>query len=125
MRFLVALFLSIFSVSAFAGGSIAGSMIAYDGSGSLYPLIGMSVDERLAGKIFVNSWAGFGSRPDLEESKHWGALKLALEYRAKPVTVGLGTSMNISADSLNELFPQVTGGPKEKTAFVKVAYKLW
>ncbi len=123
--FLSVLFLMCAYSQAQAGANFTTSFHTFEGERSVYPMVGLAIDQKIAGKFYLSSWAGLGSRPVMDDTKSWGSMKIGVDYRMRSFNVGMGVAANVTSDDWEHLFPQLNDADKEKSAYVKVTYKLW
>lgn len=122
---LTVLFVTMGFQTAYAGANFTTSLHSFEGENNVYPIVGLAVDQHLFGKFYLSSWAGIGTRPVLNDTKHWGSMKLGLDYRMKSFQFGAGVGANVTSEDWEHLFPQITDSSKEMSAYVKASYKLW
>lgn len=109
-----------------AGANVSLSAAGYESRmDTIYPTLGLAVDQKILGPLHLVSWVGTGLRPteDLQNDKAFIGGKLGLDYRVDGYSAGLGAAMGRSDDSVSDVIFQ--GSFVEKSIYVKVGYKLW
>lgn len=121
MRIIVLLVTLMTAATVNASGKLSLQLNHWDSVQGHKPLMGLSVDEKLIGKLYVNSWTGFGSRPDFTDSdpgdKKWISGKIGLEYRFPGFSVGAGVFGNSAWRQIKD--------STETGYFIKTSMKLW
>lgn len=107
-----------------ASGRLSLQVNDYSGKRVSYPMIGLSIDERIIENLYVNGWVGAGQRPTADESKTWQSGKLGLEMRFDKVNVGAGVFANTGGGSITEAAASAEDY-LESGAYVKASMKLW
>lgn len=120
MKMFLAILVSVFCLQAHAGARLSLQANQFDGKDGVYPIIGLSLDQRLIDRLFVTSWVGMGSRPVQDgESKDWGSGKLGLEYRFSFLHFGAGAFGNTGGGGEFEDLGLESG------IYAKVSMRLW
>jgi hypothetical protein len=125
MKVLSFLLVSLFTSISLAGANLGVTTQVYEGSAKVNPMIGLSIDQKLIGKFFLTSFAGFGSRPvESNEIKHWGSARVGLDYRVNRLSFGAGYGVNNTADDLS-VMGKLFEHNSEQMAYMKIGLKLW
>lgn len=123
-KVLAIVFSIFFSSAAFAGGQFTITNSFFGKKFQHAPMLGMAIDQKIGGKFHFTGWAGLGSRPDETDIKHWGSMKLGVDYRDRMLVVGLGVLSNVQVDDWLTL-SALNGQPVEDGMYIKLGYKLW
>ena len=124
MKVLSVLLVTFLGSISMAGGRFTVGTQVFEGQAAVHPILGVSVDQHLLGKLFVQSYAGIGSRPDEGVTKHWASGKLGLDYRMNGISVGAGYGLNSQPDDLSSI-AQVANADQEQSVYMKIGIQLW
>lgn len=89
------------------------------------PMVGVSIDQHIADKLFATGWVGIGSRPDQDATKNWSSMKVGADYRLERISFGGGMLVNAVSDDWERFYPQIADAEKEYAAYLKMSVKLW
>ena len=115
-RILFILSVLLLSSLARANGKITVSPVYFFNEHKVWPKVGLSIYEKIAGPVYFTSWTGYGR--DYGESDHadWFVSKAGFDlYLPKGFTLGVGAGVeyDIHAHAL------------QPTATASVSYRIW
>jgi hypothetical protein len=120
MRALLAL-IALTSTLAHAGANLTLQGNQYAGRRGTYPMVGLSLNEKIVKGLRWNAWLGHGERPvEGGAVKDWTTGKLGLEYYLGNFMLGVGGFYNMGHVEADQF-----GQGDEFGGYAKVSYKLW
>lgn len=117
MKYIFALFLV--SNIGFASGKIQLKPAYFQKAQGIGMQVGISVYERLAGRLHYNQWTGLGHQPRKHEADVlYFVSEHALEYQMNRWMIGAGYAFKRVNQKDQDLF-------SDNSVFAKISYKLW
>lgn len=116
MKFTTFLITLLLSAACYASGKLSVQGNWYDDGKEVRPMVGFNVYEKLAKRLAVNSWVGYGNQfLETHQDVNWFVAKAQLDMSMKRVTVSPGISYKaLPDDNFHDVIP-----------YLKLDLQLW